>query len=481
MQTSFDWKLLSMTTSSRSDFASLLKQSKVLQLSTRQPAALTSRGGYLSRGDFGLKRPLPVASIGKTPYIRLTSRRGVDGSDFESSAKQALFISRWDEAGLAADEVTKTSRYSKFLHYSPFDKSSHAIAFPLQSETSHSRTEPELHPSDSSATALSRKEEDRIFKAIMQQQDPDQALVFDPPLSQHGQTYVEALQQGKLHKLEKPSSRQARPADYIPPMPHPVSALNYLSPNRLQLDHLQRPLPARYLQDNSGSGKTRVTMPENNPSSVLGVTVRTADHQNAGIGVTQFLAPRDTNNQIIAQARNKAAGLGLARVVNIPTAQVVSQGFTDGSNDDQHEYYAFEKRLKELMKSKQMARQHTPQGQPAKIPEITLQYLPEETTRQFIGSGDAHRAPIIRHSFGSRSWVQGPDEATIEDIRANRAEQENEAELKETMDGLKPKFSRSWSHSYSKQGKGMTVTQRKKEAERASNKWPRKFNSKASW
>lgn len=520
---------------SKADFGSLLKQSKVLQLSSRQPVSITSHGGYLSRGDFGLKRPLPKQAVGKTPFIRLSRKSGIDGSDFESSGKQALFVQRWDESGLSVAQ--EKADVVPFLEATPFDRQGWARSLPLN-----------IPEAQRVEVQVSKEEQQRIFHLLTE--GAKQAI--EPPLSKAGQAYfdlvsgsaaattqnaqlpevstmsdkefdayLEALaklppafkaflehqaakdqveaeqrraslnasaklppsqqQQQEEHQpsdpsaIEKPSidlfahaqddSRAAldfiefaarvskglhaaaQHAVKLDPMPHPTSGLSYLPPNRVQLNHLQRPLPARYVQSSGPSrGRRGMSEQDNNISTALGMTASTLDaHSVNPDGVTQFLPPKNADNTRVSQQRNKAAGRGLAWVQGTPTipgnasASIKDSPFNafneDGRNDRHAPVYRYEKPLSDVMAAQQMAKGGLV-GRPAALPELKLKYL--SPGQQTSSDGTPKRAAPWIGSVGSREWVNsGSGQAQSEaELEAQRREDSSAAEFSKMADAL---------------------------------------------
>lgn len=529
------------------EFASLLKQSKVLQLTPKQPVALTSYGGYLHRGDFGLKRPLPAAAVGKTPYIRLTS--GIDGSDFVSSAKQALFVSRWDESGLVADQ-SNTGSSKRLIESSPFDNKSDSVASSDAAALRQRHSE--------FVKQVSSQEQERIFDAVMGQ-EAEQQIVFDPPLSEAGQAFYQSLQDDALmvgtHQMpniaamsdrefeefvayleslpsafkmflesrmsqrleaapvrsastkrppseqlaqaavqpESPSTSQSTPkpradllqqaqqtttrastpdfldflttasasdasqsgADYIPPQPHPTAALNYTPPNVLHQTLLQRPLPARYIQNKSrdkGYFKQRDT--DRNISVTMGVTSST-QNPDAEQGITQFLPPLNANNQRVAQNRNKAAGLAWAEVASIPKFPE-EDGFSDGSNEAHAFTYAFERRLSNMKQYQQLAKQSEPQGRPAKLPQLSVTLLSKQALHKYPAVSNVHRALLVG-SLGSPSYVQGPSDAEMEQSRQSRMDASVKQSLIDALNGAQPSWQQRRPQRHGKKNKQPNV------------------------
>lgn len=565
------------------DFASLLKQSKVLQLTSKQPIALTSHGGYLARGDFGLKRPLPAAAVGKTPFIRLNNSSGIDGSDFVSSARQALFVSRWDESGLTADQdASKTSK--RLIEYSPFDKISQhhfmpasSSANPASQQTQQRNLDQLLHDTDSA-------EQERIFEHVMAQPGRDQPAPFQPPLSPAGQALYEVvrdqdfltvgahqmpniavmsdkefdsfishleslpptfkafLEKRMVQRLEaappRPTSQQKRPPseqlqresdsdlasspapasaptrrtdllqeaqqtstrtstpdfldflttapaaaaasslnrpDYIPPQPHPVQALNYLPFNAFQQQYLQRPLPARFIENNNrpGGGKKRGGKQEERDISVLmGATTATVNANQSENGITQFLSPLDANNQRVAQNRNRSAGFGLARVRAESQIKEGDRPFDDGSNEAHAQSYSFENRLATIRQLQQLAKQTEPQGPAAHLPVVKLEYLNAQEARKYAAETDAaasasssrgRPASSFAATLGRAEYVRGPTVAEIQRAQETKADDKIEGQLQKLAHGLHADYFGS--------GKGGSGLQRKGNLQRNRNRW----------
>ncbi|KAL9113815.1 MAG: hypothetical protein Q9187_007559, partial [Circinaria calcarea] len=96
-------------------------------------AAIETTQSSLSRGDWGLKRPLPQQSTAKTttPIIRITAIDSIDHiTDFDSAADHALTLRKWQEMAIPLSMQSSTHRASLMYVQAPassvFEKHLHS-------------------------------------------------------------------------------------------------------------------------------------------------------------------------------------------------------------------------------------------------------------------------------------------------------------------------------------------------------------------
>ncbi|GAA94457.1 uncharacterized protein L969DRAFT_20347 [Mixia osmundae IAM 14324] len=88
-------------------FARLLKSSKAIHIDPAIPITSTTYGGFAHRQDHGLKRPLPKLAV---PFVKVSQ---IDSpyrqTDWVGSSREAHFVKRWDESGVAVGSIDDAS------------------------------------------------------------------------------------------------------------------------------------------------------------------------------------------------------------------------------------------------------------------------------------------------------------------------------------------------------------------------------------
>ena len=85
-------------------------------------AAIETTQSSLSRGDWGLKRPLPQQSTAKTttPIIRITAIDSIEHiTDFDSAADHALTLRKWQEMGIPLSMHSSNQRATAMFTKAP--------------------------------------------------------------------------------------------------------------------------------------------------------------------------------------------------------------------------------------------------------------------------------------------------------------------------------------------------------------------------
>ncbi|KAI0345100.1 hypothetical protein BDW22DRAFT_1353970 [Trametopsis cervina] len=82
-----------------SPFAALLRRSKFSSLDTSIAQVYTSSGGDLSRGNWGLKRPLPQRRKGAYITVRAVDSKEQQ-TEWDHAEQQGRWIQMWDEVGI---------------------------------------------------------------------------------------------------------------------------------------------------------------------------------------------------------------------------------------------------------------------------------------------------------------------------------------------------------------------------------------------
>lgn len=82
-----------------SPFAALLRRSKFASLDTSIAQVYTSSGGDLSRGNWGLKRPLPIRRRGAHITVKAVDSKEQQ-TEWDVADQQAKWIKMWDEVGI---------------------------------------------------------------------------------------------------------------------------------------------------------------------------------------------------------------------------------------------------------------------------------------------------------------------------------------------------------------------------------------------
>lgn len=92
---------MSTTSVSDASYNALLRQSKVLRLSSQRPVAVTAPASYRHRDDFGLKHALPSRTK-RSPflYVRsLDAASGIGSTDFRPATADALLVQKLHAVG----------------------------------------------------------------------------------------------------------------------------------------------------------------------------------------------------------------------------------------------------------------------------------------------------------------------------------------------------------------------------------------------
>ena len=93
---------------SDASYNALLRQSKVLRLSSQRPVAVTAPASYRHRNDFGLKHALPRKTK-RSPflYVRsLDAASGIGSTDFRPATADALLVQKLHAVGATAQPLS---------------------------------------------------------------------------------------------------------------------------------------------------------------------------------------------------------------------------------------------------------------------------------------------------------------------------------------------------------------------------------------
>lgn len=213
---------------SDASFNRLLRLSKVMHLDPQAPVAVTSYAGYLHRGDFGLKRPLPLAAVGKTPYVKVRSLDGVTAdnkaggngtTNFIGSARESLFARRWSESGLVAEcpAGATVNDMDMYLEASMFDTDSWRKVLPTidgvpqEGSTQKSKASVSKTPTERSTghlvdfTNLSDVEFERYLENLRDLQPAFQKFAQAQDADNKGERDMKAKPADQPDKAENPS------------------------------------------------------------------------------------------------------------------------------------------------------------------------------------------------------------------------------------------------------------------------------------
>ena len=90
---------LAMPPSPASPFAAVLRRSKFVSLDTSISQIYTSSGGDLSRGNWGLKRPLPIRRRGAHITVKAVDSKEQQ-TEWDVADQQAKWMKMWEEVGI---------------------------------------------------------------------------------------------------------------------------------------------------------------------------------------------------------------------------------------------------------------------------------------------------------------------------------------------------------------------------------------------
>lgn len=270
---------------SSSSYSALLRRSKLAALSPAVDQVYTTSPANLSRGNWGLKRPLPQASTTQSPLVRLFDLDSPEGrTTFRKATREAQYVKKWQEAGVGLQSDAYSARNSANGTLSrAWDR------LPVQSrfvdpaapgaigQVPTGAATPSATPRMPNFFAMSEREFERFLADLGDRRDEFRTFVVREARSTPAGSQNESVDEFDLyaHAQRNPlelvrlverflrlpssgSSSAATAAHSASPLPqvHPTLALQYASPTPLE-SALSAPIPGRLLGPSPDASSSR--------------------------------------------------------------------------------------------------------------------------------------------------------------------------------------------------------------------------------